>query len=91
MHSGEDALALIEVGKRYDVILCDLMMPQVTGMAVYEGVLALDPEQASRMVFLTGGAFTAAARTFLDTIPNRCVEKPFDLVELRQIVNDAIR
>jgi CheY-like chemotaxis protein len=90
VHSGDDALALIRGGTRYDVILCDLMMPQVTGMAVHAEIEELDRAQADRMVFLTGGAFTVAAREFLDTIPNTHLEKPFDLAELRKVVNDTI-
>jgi CheY-like chemotaxis protein len=44
------------------------------------------PEQAQRVVFLTGGAFTPAAREFLDTVPNPIVEKPFDPKSLRAII-----
>jgi len=66
-------------------------MPQITGMQLYSEVVALDSEQAERMVFLTGGAFTASAREFLDSTQNRRMEKPFDLKELRKVVNDLIR
>ena len=89
--SAQSALDLMRSGRRYDVVLCDLMMPQITGMQLYADVVALDTEQAERMVFLTGGAFTASARVFLDSTANRRMEKPFDLKELRKIVNDLIR
>ncbi len=82
---------LITSGKRYDVILCDVMMPQVTGMEFYAAVAKLDPAQAAKIVFLTGGAFTVAAREFLDSMPNVRLEKPFDLKLMRQLVNDMIR
>jgi fluoride ion exporter CrcB/FEX len=39
------------------------------------------------MVFVTGGAFTAGARSFLDEVPNARVEKPFELETLRALVN----
>ena len=58
-----------ELGTRYDVILCDLMMPQITGMELHAEVLRLDPAQAARIVFLTGGAFTPSARDFLRPRP----------------------
>ncbi|MGN6105918.1 MAG: hybrid sensor histidine kinase/response regulator, partial [Kofleriaceae bacterium] len=89
VHSARDALELIG-GTRYDVILCDVMMPQVTGMDLYGEVLAADPAQASRIVFLTGGAFTTTAREFLDNVPNRRLEKPFDLKDLRKLVHELI-
>jgi PAS domain S-box-containing protein len=89
--NGRDALDRIRAGTRYDVILCDLMMPQMTGMELHDAVLRLDPAQARRMVFLTGGAFTQSARDFIESVPNRRIEKPFDLKALRNLVNDLIR
>ena len=91
LSSAEDALAHINSGERFDVILCDLMMPQMTGMDLHGELLRVAPEQAARMVFLTGGAFTARARTFLDQVPNQRVEKPFDAVHLRALINDRVR
>jgi hypothetical protein len=44
------------------------------------------PDQARRMVFVTGGAFTQAARTFLASVPNPCVHKPVDPVSLNEAV-----
>ena len=67
------------------------MMPQITGMELFNEVVRLDPAQASRIVFLTGGAFTASAREFLVSTTNRRIEKPFDLKALRNLVNDLIR
>jgi signal transduction histidine kinase len=78
-------------GARYDVIICDLMMPQMTGMDLHAECLRVAPEQAARMVFLTGGAFTPGARAFLDGVPNQRIEKPFDTQHLRSIVNDRVR
>ena len=50
----------------YDVILCDLMMPEMTGMELHAQLEAAKPERARRMVFVTGGAYTPAAMQFLD-------------------------
>jgi PAS domain S-box-containing protein len=85
-----DALARLRAGERFDVIFCDLMMPQVTGMDLHRQLQAEIPEQAGRMIFLTGGAFTTGARRFLEEVPNLRVEKPFDTRMLRAIVNDRI-
>lgn len=90
VHSARAALDLLEAGQRYDVILCDLMMPQITGMDLHAAIVALDRAQADRMVFVTGGAFTPSAREFLDEVPNRRVEKPFDLKALRNLVASLV-
>jgi CheY-like chemotaxis protein len=67
------------------------MMPQMTGMDLYDELVRTAPAQADRMVFLSGGAFTAAARTFLEDVPNQRLEKPFDTRELLALVNDRTR
>lgn len=67
------------------------MMPFVTGVEFYKKLLELVPEQAARVVFLTGGAFTATARAFLDEVPNARMDKPFEVQNLRALVNDRIR
>jgi PAS domain S-box-containing protein len=88
--SARAALDLVMAGSRYDVILCDVMMPQITGMDFHAALLKLDVVQADRIVFITGGAFTETAREFLDATPNRKIEKPFDLKTLRHLVNELI-
>jgi len=86
-----EALALVLGGERFDVILCDLMMPEMSGIDFYEELCTHVPEQASVVVFMTGGAFTPRARRFLDEIPNRWLEKPFDPVALSSLVNASVR
>lgn len=86
-----EALDRIRAGESFEVILCDLMMPQMTGMELHAELRNVDPGYADRMIFLTGGAFTPAARAFLDEVPNQRVEKPFDVQHLRALVNDRIK
>jgi PAS domain S-box-containing protein len=86
----EDALARLRSGERYDVILCDLMMPQVTGMDLYDQLAAELPELLQRVVFMTGGAFTVRARQFLDAVANARIEKPFDVQQLRSMVDERV-
>jgi len=90
VYRARDALDLLELGTRYDVILCDLMMPQITGMELHAEIIRLDPAQASRIVFLTGGAFTPLARDFLVNTTNRRIEKPFDIRDVRRLVNELV-
>jgi CheY-like chemotaxis protein len=86
-----EALERTGGGERFDVILCDLMMPEMTGMDLYEALVRSAPDQAERMVFLTGGAFTPRARDFLDRVPNQRIEKPFDDQGVRALVRAAVR
>jgi PAS domain S-box-containing protein len=89
--SGRQALARIEAGERFDVILCDLMMPDMTGMDLHERLLAVAEEQARRIVFLTGGAFTQRAREFLQKTARPLLEKPFDLAALEAVIQERLR
>jgi CheY-like chemotaxis protein/two-component sensor histidine kinase len=83
----EDGLARIERGQRFDVILCDVMMPQMTGIEFYQVLSATMPEQAARIAFITGGAFTGGAQRFLESIANQRLEKPFHIDQLRAFVD----
>jgi PAS domain S-box-containing protein len=89
--SATEALSLISAGERFDLILCDLMMPQMTGMDLHRELSRLVPEQARRMIFLTGGAFTPAAQAFLAEAAVEYIEKPFDSTNLRAIVQRHLR
>lgn len=88
--SGREALARLATEPPFDVIFCDLMMPEVTGMELYAELSKRAPHQASRVVFMTGGAFTPGARSFLETVKNRRIDKPFDVATVRRIVRDLI-
>jgi PAS domain S-box-containing protein len=83
--SAADALEQLATG-RFDTILCDLMMPEMTGMALYQQLQAEAPAHAARMVFLSGGAFTQEAIDFLQRVPNARLEKPFTPAQLRAAV-----
>jgi CheY-like chemotaxis protein len=86
-----EALDRINSGERFDVILCDVMMPQMTGIELHGEICKVERVQAERMVFLTGGTFTAAAREFLEKIANPTVEKPFDTQHLKALINERIK
>ncbi len=84
--SGREALAVMGAGGSFDVVLCDLMMPGMSGMDLHAEVEQRHPSLAGRFVFLTGGAFTSRSRTYLATTPCPALEKPFDPVALRELV-----
>ncbi len=79
---GDAALARLRKGEQFDVILCDLMMPRMTGMDLHAELVRTMPEQAAKMVFLTGGAFTPRSQEFLEKVGRPHVEKPFALEDL---------
>jgi nitrogen-specific signal transduction histidine kinase/CheY-like chemotaxis protein len=86
-----EALARIAGGARFDLILCDLMMPPMSGMELHQHLTALAPDQAERMVFVTGGGFTEGARAFLAKASNPTLQKPFEREQIRRLVREALQ
>jgi signal transduction histidine kinase/CheY-like chemotaxis protein len=79
-----EALALILQGTRFDLILCDVMMPEMTGVDFFTELQRVQPPQAEVVTFFTGGAFTDATRAFLEQHPDRVLSKPLDADTLRE-------
>lgn len=73
-----EALLSINAGARFDVIVCDVMMPHMTGMAFHGALLERSPEMAQSIVFVTGGIFTPEAEEFLRRVSNLQLAKPID-------------
>ena len=90
--SGHAALErLAETGGDYDLVLCDLMMPDMTGMDVYEEVQQRHPEVAERFVFISGGGVTERSRQFLERHAERVLPKPIDSRQLCEILQKSGR
>jgi PAS domain S-box-containing protein len=92
VHSGKDAVAaLCALGEpAFDLVLCDLMMPEMSGEEVYLAVSRKRPELARRFVFMTGGAFTSRGRRFLDSIGAAVLQKPFSIQAARDIIQERL-
>jgi CheY-like chemotaxis protein len=92
---GETALDILErvatEGKSFDAIVCDLTMPNVSGMDLYDRLAISLPDAAARMIFMTGGAVTARARAFVASTTNVVIDKPIDMVELRAALERCVR
>jgi CheY-like chemotaxis protein len=75
---GVQALALLDVDHDFDAVICDISMPGLSGIALYEKLRRSGNPLAGRFIFVTGGAFTESANNFLaaGTVP--VLEKPFD-------------
>jgi len=87
---GRDALARIDAGERFDLVLCDIMMPAMSGMDLYEAIALRHPEQARRFVFMTGGTFNPSASDFVARVPNTVLSKPFTLEAIRRLARDHV-
>jgi len=84
--NGRDAITLLEQGTSYDIILCDIMMPELTGADVYEKIAAMGRGLERNIVFLTGGVFSNQLRSFLESVPNPRYSKPIRANEVAEIL-----
>lgn len=83
--SGRKAQEVLSTSAEFDVILCDLMLDDVSGMDLSRWLEREKPQISERLVFMTGGAFTDDARTFLRNVPtDRQLEKPFSSEEIHR-------
>ncbi|WP_176065271.1 PAS domain S-box protein [Anaeromyxobacter diazotrophicus] len=84
--SAREALERLDAGTRYDVVVTDLLMPDLTGIDLWRELRVRAPALAERMIFVTGGAFTPASHDFVERHRESCLEKPFELEQLRSLV-----
>jgi len=85
--SGEETLDILESGQRFDILFSDIMMPGMDGMQLFKRIEAQWPEQAERIVFMTGGAFSDEVPAFFEQVSNVRVTKNLSLNELRALVH----
>ncbi len=81
VHTGREAIERLAAGDAFDVVFCDLMMKDMTGMDVFVELQRRRPGAEAALVFMTGGAFTERARSFLASVGNPWLQKPFDVCE----------
>jgi two-component system NtrC family sensor kinase len=87
--SASDALERCAT-RSFDVILCDLMMPGMSGMQLYERLREVHPELEQRIVFMTGGSLLPDVQRFLASTPNPCLDKPIPIKGLRSCVAEWV-
>jgi two-component system, cell cycle sensor histidine kinase and response regulator CckA len=83
--SGRQALTLLN-DATFDVVFCDVMMPEMTGLELHAAVGRENPDLARRFVFITGGPFTPEARQLFDEVANPCLQKPFSRADLAGVL-----
>jgi CheY-like chemotaxis protein len=86
LESSREAVERIESGERFDVIFCDVMMPNLPGSEFFAVLGERWPDQAARVVFITGGVLGPGGRRFLEAHPGRLIEKPFTLAQIRAAI-----
>lgn len=90
VNGGHAALAALDASS-FDLVLCDLMMPEMSGEDIYREATRRWPQLAHRFVFMTGGAFTVRGRQFLASVPAPVLEKPFRISDLLKCVSRRSR
>jgi CheY-like chemotaxis protein/anti-sigma regulatory factor (Ser/Thr protein kinase) len=84
-------LALAQLRKRpYDLILCDLRMPQLDGPGLYRSLAQEQPQLLRRFIFVTGDTLSPTARAFLEESQAPYLVKPFHAEEVRRVVQQAL-
>jgi CheY-like chemotaxis protein len=83
---GVMALEILGAGVDFDLVICDVMMPDKSGPQVYEALRERRPELLESFVFITGGVLHEKTRKFLEALPNPVIAKPFDLATVRDLV-----
>ncbi|MEO8181324.1 MAG: response regulator [Deltaproteobacteria bacterium] len=80
------ALDLLRQGCAVDVILCDLIMPDMNGMEFYRELARQSPDLAARIIFLSGGANAEQTAEFFRAIPNLAMQKPPSKADLLRAI-----
>jgi CheY-like chemotaxis protein len=88
--SAAEAMARIARGDPWDVILCDLHMPEVDGVEFHRWMARSKPELTRRIGFVTGGAFTPQVESFLCSTAAPVLYKPVTPEDLRSFVQELL-
>jgi len=86
----QEALRVLASDREFDVVLCDLQMPDVSGADLYATVLGRYPALAERFIFVTGGAFSSDAKRFLEESSCLVINKPFRVEDLLSMIDHKV-
>src|SRR5262249_6782139 len=87
---GDQALALLSAGHRFDAIVCDVLMPKISGIELYEELEKNHPEMLPRMIFMTGATTMPKVAEFLARIRNARLDKPIDVEQLKRPIDKVV-
>jgi CheY-like chemotaxis protein len=86
--SGASAIERLREGEQFDLILSDVMMPQMTGIDLHAALLRSNPDEVRRMVFISGGAFAPDVRALLENMTNPALDESLDQRQLREFASE---
>jgi signal transduction histidine kinase len=90
-HDGRDGLMkILDSDAKWDLVVCDLMMPEMSGYEIYKAVSKSSPTKASEIVFITSGGITKDDIKFIDELPNVLLRKPFNLDDLQRLLDERL-
>jgi len=89
--TGREGLERLLLERTFDLVLCDVSLPDIEGPELYEEVARCDAELARRFVFVTGGAFNDSAREFFRHYQGPRLDKPFSIGALERLLESRAR
>ena len=87
---GQQALQMLKE-QQYDLVLCDLRMPELDGPGLYREIATSQPHYLQRFVFLTGDTLSSESEAFLNQSGAPRLVKPFSAAQGRQVVRQALQ
>jgi two-component system cell cycle sensor histidine kinase/response regulator CckA len=88
-YGGDAALELLARDRDFDLVVCDLQMPGVDGIAVHDALARASPSLVGKLVMMSGGAVTPRARQFIESACVRVIRKPIDIAQLLAIASPS--
>ena len=85
--SGEDGKQILQQDDDFDVILCDLVMPNCSGFDLLNWLKVEKPSMCKRVVFMSGGIFTPKEKKQVDELEHPLLAKPMSKKELNQVID----
>jgi signal transduction histidine kinase/CheY-like chemotaxis protein len=88
-NNGAEALRLL-TEPPFDLVLCDLKMPEVGGEDLYRRAAVAHPDMLGRFIFISGDTSNAATQAFLADAGRPLLAKPFIAAELFEVIAGVI-
>ena len=88
--TAHDAFELLDRGE-FDLVLCDVMLSDASGLELFERLEQRRPELAGRFVFMSGTGLGAHMKALLEQSARPVLQKPIDVKELRRFVRERSR